>query len=110
MSKLSYETDKLFIEHPEFRPYFYDGKDLDSVKNDTFYLKAVGISELLLDYFDTMNDMNYLSFNDTLNQGWRNWVEGSFETSPILVKTLTENKNWYPQLNLYYENWKKTKK
>jgi hypothetical protein len=103
MSNLSYQTDEVFIHYPELLPYFYDGKKVEP--DDPLYGRVVDVSELLLDYYDTLLDMKYIARDVESNKGWISWVEGSFVTSPVLVHTLRDNKDWYPGLYDFYKEW-----
>src|SRR5688572_43181 len=46
------EADKLFIEKPKLRPYFYSGAEID--KDNPDYAAVEAIAEYQLDYFDSV--------------------------------------------------------
>jgi hypothetical protein len=45
------DIDKFFVEHPELRPYFYHGKDLDPQVDDLTRWRVQATAEMLLDCF-----------------------------------------------------------
>lgn len=96
-------TDALFIEHPELRPYFYAGVDIQ--ESDPNYHQVGAVSELLLDFFGVV-----LLQSDQFPQAWsKNWwpnyIRDMFATSPALRAYLDNAQEWYkPELvTLRYE-------
>lgn len=90
------EISKLFIEHPEYRKYFYDGVDIDfndSDKNSQIY----AVAEHILDYFAAII-FQKKAHGDVIDINcWTRYIKDCFAKSPILCETLETYKGWYPQ-------------
>lgn len=100
MNRQSHEISRIFVEYPELRPYFYDGKTIEEDHAD--YLRAEAVAETILDIFWTMANQadravksEYVS-GDARNL-WVSYVTDAFADGPILVKILTKRQNWYGQ-------------
>jgi hypothetical protein len=106
MSNWTFELDKTFLQHPELRPYFYAGKDMDP--GDPLYLKAESVAELLLDNFDSMLEFRPYFPGGAPHEGWINWMHDSFESSPVLVRTIEKEWRQYEHgpVGSFYKNWK----
>src|SRR5262249_53878568 len=77
--------DRVFIEYPEIRPYFYGGVDID--EKDPLYNKVVAVAEMHLDVFDyklkyKQEVLGHQPFTETD----RIWAGDMFRSSPILRK------------------------
>ena len=88
-----FSINNLFITYPEFRPYFYSGKDIQ--ESDPNYGRAISIAEAILDVFDII-----LIQKDHLPKvwdtpWWDNYVADSFANSPILCRHLELLDTWY---------------
>lgn len=86
--------DKLFMDKPYLRPYFYEGKPID--EKDEKYQEVVMAAEMVLDIFDIIaaQNQNFLEFWDD-PQAWDEWMIDTFATSPILRDTLDKRSSWY---------------
>jgi hypothetical protein len=91
------EMDKMFIEKPELRPYFYDGVDIK--EDDKNYNLVMSIAEYQLDYFDsTRTELGYIPKDQDTQEDretWRHYLGDSFANSPILCKRIKANSDWY---------------
>jgi len=91
------EMDKMFIEKPELRPYFYDGQDIK--KGDLNYDRVLSIAEYQLDYFDsTRTELGYIPRDQDTQEDratWNNYLGDSFANSPILCERIKANPEWY---------------
>jgi len=91
------EMDKIFIEHPELRSYFYGGQQI--TEEDRNYSLVLSIAEYQLDYFDaTTTQLGYIPDDaDKLEdrETWQHYFADSFAKSPILCKRLNANRDWY---------------
>jgi len=89
---------KVFVDHPDLRPYFYDGKTSDS--NDPNYGIVMTVAEMYLDYFDSFTDPFVRSL-DGMEEGGKNWVlwerwfREMMESSPMLYALAEEMKDEY---------------
>jgi len=106
MSNWTFELDKAFLDHPELRPYFYDGKDIQ--QSDPLYFRAETMAEFILDNFDSIMKFDR-TYPETLHEGWRNWIYDSFSRSPLLVRTMEKLKPEYEPGPAWpiYADWKR---
>ena len=91
------EMDRIFIERPDLRPYFYGGVDIK--EDDKNYNLVLSIAEYQLDYFDsTRTELGYIPpDHDTQEdrETWHHYLADSFAKSPILCERIKSNSNWY---------------
>lgn len=91
------EVDKLFIEHPTLRPYFFSGKEIREDSPD--YALAESIADYELDFFDSaQSQLRLLKELDPTNideDAWNSYFDDSFANSPILCRRLNELATWY---------------
>jgi hypothetical protein len=90
-----FEVDKILIEHPELRAYFYSDKYIE--KNSPHYERVIAVSDLLLDYFDTVL-LQMRHFPQVWpRQWWETYIKDTFTHSPILREHLISIKGWYTE-------------
>ena len=95
--------DRLFVERPELRPYFYDCKPLDDKDEKSAQVHAA--AELMLDVFDVVADQskNFAEYYER-PEAWDNWITDMFATSPVLRSKLQQSSDWYDyKLQRLYE-------
>lgn len=101
LNNQSRDITRMFLEYPEMRPYFYEGKSIEPGHPD--YHRAETIAELILDIFWTMsNQARRTEVIDTPEAEagkrlWDDFVADSFTMSPIMVKTALRRQSWYGQ-------------
>jgi hypothetical protein len=87
--------DQIFIQYPELRPYFYEGKDTNP--NDPLYHKIHATAEYLLDFFDSLESLMkkypYLWIHE--RREWEANAVDMFAWSPVLCRYLEATKDWY---------------
>jgi hypothetical protein len=92
------EIDRLFIERPYLRPYFYGGKDLSKADKETYH-RVMAMAEFQLDAFDAiMTQRDYLPDDKDKQedlQTWQRYFEDSFTKSPALCERISWNPDWY---------------
>ena len=90
--------DRAFLDHPELRPYFYGGKDLD--KSDPLYARVEAVAEMHLDVFDYNLHHRRLFPNEYhFPEGNENFVREMLAQSPIMRRHLEKNAAWFsPEL------------
>jgi len=97
MTGYSLEISRIFLEHPDLRPYFFAGQTIENGHPD--YLRAEAIAEVILDIFWTMSSQARRYQSDLSNPEarvlWENYVRDCFATSPVLSNFLTMRKDWY---------------
>jgi hypothetical protein len=90
--------DRVFLDHPELRPYFYEGKDLD--KSDPLYAQVEAVAEMHLDVFDY--NLNYrLHFPNEYHfpEGHESFIHEMLAHSPVMRRRLEKKGAWYsPEL------------
>jgi hypothetical protein len=87
-------VQKYFIEKPEYRLYFYEGKSVDA--SDPEYVRVSAIAEFFL------NAVHNLTIHCRYMQEypWHVWersLRDIHNKSPILQKFLREHPNWYTE-------------
>lgn len=83
---------RYFIDHPEYKPYFYDGKSIET--SDLEYVRVSSISEFWLHAVHNLTiHRRYMS-----EYPWYVWersLRDVYNTSPILQHFLHEHPHWY---------------
>jgi hypothetical protein len=91
--------DRVFLDHPELRPYFYEGKDLDK-SDPLLYAQVEAVAEMHLDVFDY--NLNYrLLFPKEYHfpEGHESFIREMLAQSPIMRRALEKRAAWYsPEL------------
>src|SRR6185312_5248871 len=87
------DTDKLFIDSPQLRPYFFNSKKFNSTEiSSADYNKALAIADYQLDFFSVIFDQEQFSkelqASANLRNAWDNYMQQSFKKSPIMCSEL----------------------
>lgn len=86
------DVDRLFIDSPDLRPYFFDGTPIPSTNPN--YNKARAVADYQLDFFATFFDQSgywqVLKNDPVAQQAWGNYMDASFRQSPIMCHELKE--------------------
>ncbi|MET9271212.1 hypothetical protein [Kribbella sp. NPDC003557] len=90
------EVDRVFIEHPELRPYFYDSEVC--APGHQHYNQVMAVAELELDVLECIWDARD-SYSDDDYKSWAEYIKGVFETSPAVSRLYADNEDWYPTLD-----------
>jgi hypothetical protein len=100
------DLDKLFVDHPDARPYFYEGATLPSDPNEKQLILA--IAELHIDYFDT-DLLKRATFPSVLSQfpSFEPWIRALFNSSPAMCQIMIDDldrgeKMWYDKIHSIY--------
>ena len=93
------EIDKWFAEHPEFRPYFYNGAVLDpDVDYDPAFIGQLdSAAELLLDSFA---GLHYQSLNTVGREEcmiFRRFIAGMYQHQPFFRDFVDSHIEWYSE-------------
>jgi hypothetical protein len=96
------DLGKTYLDNSNFRPYFYEGQDIPTNKED--YYKVMAMSEYTLDTFDSFISVRFHGKDEPVERGWKNWMEFCFSNSPALRFYITNNADWY---NTNCELWDK---
>ena len=85
----SMDVDKIFIQHPEMRPFFRDKKPIRP--GDEGYDRAAAIAELRVNALDAV-----LTFPGVFKEdSWRNVARSAFRDSPIMCEFVSKYKDNY---------------
>ncbi|WP_320067665.1 hypothetical protein [Micromonospora sp. RTGN7] len=87
------ELDKTFIEHPEVRPYFYEGKPVDV--DDPNLQRVRAVAELVLDTFEWIW-YRRKELNAEAEEGWMAYIFDTFYSSQALQEHYVRFPSWYP--------------
>lgn len=98
MSDYTLEISRLFLQNPDLRPYFFEGKTIE--ENDPNYLRAEAVAEVILDIFWTLSSeskrIQGSEFgSEEVRSQWRTYVGDCFANSPILTSFLKKRQGWY---------------
>ncbi|MGW6280053.1 hypothetical protein [Kribbella sp. NPDC055071] len=94
---LMLEVDRIFIEHPSLRKYFYDQMDCPKGHKDRALVEAV--AELTLDVLECIwDDRRNYSRRDL--KSWDMYIGAMFEQSPAVVEAY--DPTWYPTLASWF--------
>lgn len=86
--------DRLFIEYPETRDYFYSGVEIDA--NHPSYRRVLAIAEIHLDVFDyKLKHAEHFAEYEPFREVEEKFMRDMFRTSPILRKYCEQRKEWY---------------
>lgn len=88
------ELDKVHLNNPEVRPFFYDDRPLDP--NDKITPKVHAIAEMTVDTFEIVLTQIRLN-QDRFRSGEqdRRWITESFQRSRVLRDTFDATSRWY---------------
>ena len=84
----SLAEDEIFINHPELRPYFYAGKELEP--NDPLRHQVHAAAEYILDFFDSLESQlkKYPSLWIHEKREWEANIVDQCAWSPVLCRYL----------------------
>ena len=92
LSSAMLDIDRLFVERPELRPYFYDGVDIPCGFDEE--QRVLATAELMCDFFDDCTAQAHL-LDAASNDVWRNFARGIARTSPAVRAHWLRNGEWY---------------
>ncbi len=98
VTSYSLEVSRLFLQHPDLRPYFFDGQAIEESHPD--YLRAEAVAEVMLDIFWTMmseaeriQDSSFKNAEGRVQ--WAIYMGDCFANSPLLTSFLRKRQEWY---------------
>lgn len=86
------EVQKLFVEHPQFREYFYGGAAMDPSAEE--YARLLAFTELLADYLEHIS-LQCAYVPDHVRRTWENYTCRLLMHSPVLDQFLSDNEGLY---------------
>jgi hypothetical protein len=93
----AFEVQKVFIDHPEFRKYFYDGVSLQSGgirRGSLEHAQLLGFAELLADYLEHIT-LQCDNVPPHVRDAWTNYRRTLTTGSPLLKEFLDANTGHY---------------
>ena len=89
-----FDIHKYFLEHPDYRPYFYEKKPPD--KEGEEKIKLDTLTEWVCDFFDDVYQQRDTMTPATFNK-WRQFMKDIYQTSPVLQEFIEKKgTRWYP--------------
>jgi hypothetical protein len=103
---LTLDIDRIFVEHPDLRKYFYDAVDVTG-ENAEVQSRVNAIAELMLDCFECIWDIR-ATYSAVDRGAWGQYVLDMLKTAPAMKQMfeLRIEQDWYPAL----EDLKKAEK
>lgn len=95
------EVDRVFIEYPQTRRYFYDGVSVPDGLDPAEEQRIMAVSEMMLDICELVTDTR-LGLKAGDEESWRNYVTGCLQASPTMVEHLTDHPDWHPRTYRLY--------
>lgn len=89
------EIDKIFIEQPHLRKYFYENVPLGD-PNSPESAQALAMAEYILDHFAAILPHTTVKGEPLTSTIWRNYIRDSCANSRVLSDTLRTRRQWYP--------------
>lgn len=92
------EIDKIFIDNPELRKYFYYNNIYYGNKTSELYDKISSIAEMFFDFADSVNtQIECMPKKKSYPwETWKKYFKDLYKRSPILREYWENNKQWYP--------------
>jgi hypothetical protein len=84
--------DRLFIDRPDLRPYFYGGKPAPAGGDERE--RVIATSELIVDFMDNVM-MQEPNIPDYLTSAWQTYFRSIAADSPSIREFWRENRRWY---------------
>jgi hypothetical protein len=95
ISQQMFDIDRVFLEYPHLRPYFYDGVDASECTGDDRG-RLDTIAEMFLDFIDNVQAQSD-RFDANLRDFWSTFFGSLGENAPILAETELRCCDWYPK-------------
>ena len=86
------EVQKLFVEHPDLRRFFYGREELKAGDRD--YDKVLAFAELVADYLEHIM-LQRPNVPSEVQKAWENYTGLMLTSSPVLRQVLIEHQGGY---------------
>lgn len=90
MSRYMNEVGTAFIEYPEMRQYFHDGRepdDADRPRAEAIAISLANAMDFAISHFDAIEDEE--------KSAWESYFDHVLTRSPVLSEYLKTRKDWY---------------
>jgi hypothetical protein len=85
---------RIFLDHPELRPYFFEGKDIK--ETDPLYPQAEAVADMHLDAFAYNLDYRLVFPDDYRRpERYKNYIRSRLDLSPIMRRRLEQRPDWF---------------
>jgi hypothetical protein len=86
--------DRVFLDHPELRPYFYEGKDLEV--SDPLYPKVEAVADMHLDVYGYNLDYRLVFPDDYRSpESYKRYIRSRLALSPVMRRRLEKKAEWF---------------
>jgi hypothetical protein len=88
------ELHKVFLDHPELRPYFFEGKDIK--ETDPLYPQVEAVADMHLDAFAYNLDYRLVFPDDWRRpEGYKDYIRSRLALSPVMRRRLEQKPDWF---------------
>jgi hypothetical protein len=85
---------RVFLDNPELRPYFYEGKDLK--ESDPLYPKVEAVADMHLDVYGYNLDYRLIAPDDyRLPEDYKIYIRDMLGRSPVMRRRLEKKGEWF---------------
>jgi hypothetical protein len=85
---------RIFLDHPELRPYFFEGRDL--AESDPLYPKVEAVADMHLDVFAYNLDYRLVFPDDCRRpEDYKRYIGSRLALSPVMQRRLEKNAAWF---------------
>jgi hypothetical protein len=109
-TELALDIDRIFIEHPAVRPYFYDNRALHNAVDkggEELNSRVLAVGEFILDALECIwqSTKQVSEDGEDDKEAWRSYIVRVFQQSIVLWDLYTEyqidlgDDGWYPLLS-----------
>ena len=88
------QLNQIFVDQPEFRPYFIEGGQLPKGQEQ----KAKAMASMYLNMLETVWSMDEI-MDEEERVAWIKYIRHQIRTVPIVNDLYERQKEWYPNLN-----------
>ena len=102
ISQTSTEINNIFLDHPEWYPYFYKGEEVSQEPGDQKLRNQLEhISEVFLDFLDMLLELRNVTPFSTIDWSlWEDYFRFIFNSSPALRSYVLSSTNSIPDYQL----------
>ena len=85
---------RVFLDHPELRPYFFEGKDLK--ESDPLYPQVEAVADMHLDVFAYNLDYRLVFPDDYRSpESYKRYIRSRLALSPVMRRRLEKRADWF---------------
>jgi hypothetical protein len=85
---------RVFLDHPELRPYFFEGKDLE--ETDPLFPQVEAVADMHLDIFAYNLDYRLVFPDDYRRpESYKRYIRSRLALSPVMRRRLTKKPDWF---------------